>query len=295
MARASIADLPLPNSHWRPDKPGCRDPGAKPFETSAQCEAEDTLRAKQLREQADAGSTLIDPVAALTLANKIDPARRPKGKLPPSLSSSSRVRQHRIRTGNIWQRAGEGSELFTTATLMPAKWRYSPEELMGVDARNLVASLRTDWNRAGGMEASGWAIAFLHGEFEPETEKFRLHFHLTATGGMLGVIDRLRDQKKYQRAIGADGNAKGPAPVVIAREALTDPGGNIAYTLKSYWPCMRTGPVGSDGEVRRNTFVSRIPEPFHALALLWLDQWELKDISLLYGVYATKGGLRVSR
>lgn len=295
MARANIADLPLPDPHWRPDKPACRDLGAKPFETKAQCEAEDELRARSLREQAAVGSTLIDPLAALALANKIDPARRPKGKLPPTLSSSSRMRQHRIRTGNIWQRAEEGSEPFSTATLMPAVWKCSPEDLMSVDARNLVAGLRTDLNRAGGMEASGWAIAFLHGEFEPETEEFRLHFHLTATGGMIDVVDGLRDQKKYQRATDDNGKAKGPAPVVIAREALTDPGGAIAYTLKSYWPDMRTGAVGSDGDIKRNTFVSRIDEPFHSLALLWLDCWELKDIALLYGVYATKGCLRVSR
>lgn len=295
MPRSSIADLPKPDPRYRPDKLACRDPGAKPFETRAQCEAEDALRAKQLRDLANARSMLIDRAAALELANKIDPARRPKGKLPPTLASSSRMRQHRIRTGNIWQFATENDEQFTTFTLMPKTPVVDPADLITLEAPRVMGSLRTDLNRAGADCASGWVIAFLHGEYESETGKFRLHYHGVATGEMIDVIDRLRDQKKYERSIGTDGAAVGSAPVLIARKALTDPGGAIAYALKSYWPCMRTGPVGDSGECKRNTFVARIPEPFHSMVLLWLHRWELKDIALLYGIYATKQGLRVSR
>jgi hypothetical protein len=292
MARSTISGLPLPHPSYRPDKSRCRDAGAKPFESCEACRAEDAKRARSLRQQAAAGSALINPAAALVLADRIDPDFRPEGAVPPTLASSSFLRKHRVRTGHIRHLGDEQGEECATFTLMPKTLVVDATGLMFVNAQDLMNGLRSDLNRAGGSAASGWVVAYLDGEFDPETCKFRLHFHGTATGEMIDVIKRLRTQKKYKRDVGENGRPLCAPPVMVKR-VRTDPLGAIAYGLKSYWPARRTGPV-RDGEVKRNSFVSRIPEPFLSLSLLWLHQWRLEDISLLYGVYATKTGLRVS-
>src|SRR4051812_41883480 len=73
------------------------------FETSAQSQTEDLLRARRLLKAAKKYPELIDAVAAQALARKLEEAGE-GGEVPESLASSTFMRGLRINVaGAIWQ------------------------------------------------------------------------------------------------------------------------------------------------------------------------------------------------
>lgn len=225
MSRKSIADLPLPERRFRVDLlPPGEDPKLQ-FESARFSRAEDARRAVLLERNSSDALVLYRPSDALVLAERLNYGR---GLAPPSLASSLCMRSHRIRiVGAVWElisgRRWAPTEI-STFNVIPSSWEYTPETLNRADAAQLMSRLRSDLNRCGAAEADGFLIAFLHGEFEPESGIYRLHAHGVATSGMIAVLDRLRDLAHC--AANTPGSAPGSqlvrSRVVISREPLTD-------------------------------------------------------------------------
>ena len=158
-------------------------------------------------------------------------------------------------------------------------------------ADGLKAALRSDLNRCGAKDADGFLFAALHGEFEPTEEVYRLHWHLLISGGMIEVVDRLRDRPKY-RSRNGDGEAVRQR-VRIGRKSLEQLPRPLTYLLQSWWPSRWIGHVG-DGEVKRQRQRTRIPEPHHSENLVWLDQQRIDDLVLLRRLRVTNAGFNAA-
>ena len=263
------------------------------FESEKRAAAEDALRARLLQTAADQFPDDIDCRAARRLSRRLN--HRERGKKPPkSLASSVYARRPRECVfSHLWQLVDSTSDNVSTFTVIKRGWEFFPQSLETADPRELLAELRSDLNRRGASDASGWLIAWIHGEYDCSNDLYRLHVHGVASGGMVDVVDRLREGRNYVSLKGAgDGVTR---RVVLSRKSLTDLPYPLTYCLKPYWPKKHVGEEGAPGEGKRNRQHLRIPEPYHTEVLLWLDRWTLADITLLVGIGVGKDGFRLTR
>lgn len=263
------------------------------FESKDQARDEVALRARRLKCPATSKSDLVDQDAAAKLAKKLKRSAK-SAKFPRSLACARFMRKQRLNViSSLWAMVHEQSAApVHTATVISGKWTTRPEDLMQLDPRKLLNGFRTDLNRCGAGDAEGALIAFVHGEFEPNRRLYQPHCHLLAIGEMSDVVDRLRDLDKYQPVRGDNLDTVPIAcPVRIDRQPLSNMPLPLTYLLKSYWPSRWVSDVRPDGSFDRQRGGSRMPEPYHSQALLWLDQWCLKDITLMMGMFVSKDGL----
>jgi hypothetical protein len=286
--RSRLSNLPWPKVQYRIDllMPAVED--KKGFETITQAETEDGLRVKGIRGALRLNSSLIDTVAAEDLAERLLVVGR-RTKAPITLASSRYARDGRIRFSGALLAFVENCNdaHLRTVTLLPLAWEFKVHELGRANPKKLLAQLRSTLNRLGAGEADGFLIAVLHGEFEPESQIYRLHVHGVVGGGMVTIVDKLRGLEGYKPRQ----DVKRP----VKLQLLKNPQRQLSYILKSYWPSRRIGPVGPDGHVKkRDRRVHRIKEPYQTQYLLWLDHYELSDIVLMLRCKATSEGISLT-
>lgn len=293
MPRRSLNDLPMPERIYRPDL--LLSAGSK-FETLSQAKEEDRKRARLIISPSARNQDLFSPDDATNLWDRLN-YRLTQREIPPTLASSAYMRDQRIRlTGALHKLVADHPKLkAATFTLIPRWMAFTPEELLDVDPEVLRERLRSGLNRAGAKEASGAVFACIHGEYEPRKGIFQLHFHGLALGGMIKLVSSLRDGPGFAsvRTIGA---AAEPVRqrVWVTRKPLANLPYALSYLLKSYWISRWIGQVEC-GSIKRQRAGSRIDEPFHTLALLWMDRWSLADISLMMNLSVNSSGLRINR
>ncbi|WP_174274575.1 hypothetical protein [Sphingomonas bacterium] len=184
-----------------------------------------------------------------------------------------------------------GAEKVTVATLIPRHGLMTPDELMAVTAAELKAALRSALNRAGAAQAKGWLLAGLHGSFDLATKLYQLHWHLVVAGGMIDVVDALRNQQQY-RSSRDEPDGKVFQRVMIRRKPITDMARALTYIMQGFWPCRWVGTT-EDGDLTRLSRRRRIPEPYHSRWLLWMHRQNLSNLMLPMHLEVEKGMLKV--
>jgi hypothetical protein len=283
MAGIGIDGLPMPPLQFRPDRSAPLEDGTH-FQTEEEAKMEDWRRAdmlqayQQLHSDADAGA----------LAKRLR-LRVREVHSSVTLASALDFRNYRIRVaGNLWQLMhSRMEERISSFTIVPRCGLIAAEDLSEFEPRRFLEAFRLDLYRSGARDVGGYLFAAIHGEFDPESERFQLHLHGLAAGRMRHVIDQLRRRPKY-RANQVDGAAR---PVRRSHRPLHSTSYALTYLIQSWWPARRIGEVG-DGEIRRSRGRQRIPEPFHSQYLLWLDRQRLSDLTLLFGISASRDGFR---
>lgn len=177
-------------------------------------------------------------------------------------------------------------------TIIPRTWEFTPVQLWDANPVFLLRAFLVALYAQGAGKANGWIFAFIHGEWDPIGEVYRLHLHGFAYGDMVVVIDRLRKLPNYRtQKLLADGTLN---PVYrrvrMSREWLSSIPFLTTYRLQSYWP-ERALFISDGGTRRRSSRKRRIQEPHHTEVLLWLDQWKISDLTLMVGLRVTKDGL----
>lgn len=288
MPRLAITDLADPEWRYRPDRAGpCIRTGHR-FETMAEAQAEDLLRAKFIRSGCTAADVPFDCHAALALADDLERSGTGECEFVSMVSKVYMGRmRHRIG-GAFWKLAANHPDA-RTFTVAPRGWVYTAEELLRLNPSDLINSIRSALNRVGAGKTSGFLILSIHGEFDASSGLFYLHVHGLADSPMLAVIDRLRKRPKYRRR-----RSKGEkrTRVRLGRIALTNLPYPLTYIYQSSWPKRWHGEI--DGVEYRGGKRHRIPEPYHTILLLWLDRWSLRDITLMMGMSVRRNGLTLS-
>lgn len=267
------------------------------FETRGRSQAEDRLRAKQLRKAVEKYPGDVDRDAALPLARRLEDAGDGTD-VPDSLASSVYMREQRIKVlGPLWQVVDScPAGRVGSFTVIPRTWEFTAEQLAEVDPTHLLNALRVALHGKGTGRAKGWIFAYLHGEWDPIGEVFRLHVHGFFDGPMGKVINRLRLLPNYasQRFL------KNGKPTSVYRRTrvthrkLTEFPRPLTYLMQSYWPS-RALIISDDGKRIRARRKGRIGEPVHSQLLLWLDRWRIEDLTLMIGFRRTNDGLRQTK
>jgi hypothetical protein len=277
----------------------------KGFETEGQAIAEDNTRARLMGKILPGGGpgwlsnhhkyavwrerqrfSHLPPVVAPTdavrsLKEKLETGCH-TGRPPQSLATALGMRYlRRSVIGSIL----EGLECYpdaelVTFTALNANWIYSPRELLGISAATIKNQFATHLRRIGVNEIPGPFIAFLHGEFEPTSGKFVLHFHGVTTAEKYRVLLSMAEpEKDPERDWGYVPTSTGAAP--IRCEQVTDRVRQFSYLLKAFWPQKAVRRI--DGVLKRDRVGKRIHEPYASIALIWLDRQAPADIAALQG------------
>ena len=131
-------------------------------------------------------------------------------------------------------------EPVSVVTLLPtAGPNFLVRTLKGVDPRRLLEIVRADLNRCGAKTADGWLILALHGEFDPVSRLYRLHFHAVAVGEMVKVVDKLRKLRKYQsrRQDLEKLRTAVDKPIKVSRKPITNLPTTLAYVCAIVLAC----------------------------------------------------------
>lgn len=286
MAGATIEDLPPPPRGFRPAQAGGGESGGSQFESLASARLEDERRARLLRRaaaQAD-GVTKRHMAALATVLEEGVGAQDP----PRTLASSTRYRYLRNRIcGWVWWLIEQHPDWAVHhITLLPPNTWIAPEDLQQCKPADLMKRLRNDLDRVGAKDQAGFVFAGLDGEFDARRGGFHLHYHLIVVGPKIQAIKALRTKRKYRRI----SNENAPLMVVkkVKRNELPY---RLTYALKSFWKHVPTIPTNEGMKRARAT---RIPNPHHALWLLWMDKHKIKDMTLFFGSKPSKSGLIIT-
>ena len=278
MSGRGISSLPKPPAKYRIGK---LEKGVVGFETKLEAKNEDAKRIK--RCEGTGAGVLGAPRLARRLREK-----------KASLASARHLRTERDRVlSNVWQVVDQtGYTNASTVTAIPRGWLIPAGQLHKVDPRRLIHQLRAHFYRYGAKAGEGFLIGFLHGEYDPATDKIQIHFHAVVSGRMRSVLDRSRAGWSYRHLdeFGRRLPVKGVRRSLLPLSNMPRP---ITYLLKSYWPSKWTGKTGSGDRIKQGR-PSRIPDPRHTEVLVWLDRWSLEDIKLTIGVRASSRGFRLS-
>jgi hypothetical protein len=294
----NIAALRKPQPRYRVDK----DPGAR-FETDLQAKEEDATRARLL-SSTNLPRKYVDE--ARELAKKLV-----RERVTETLASKRWMRALRRNViGAVLELVEAASPDVSVAVVIPLDWSCSAKELMQVDPRRLLAAFRAALYRCGARDADGWLIAFIHGDFNPDTKLFQLHLHIAVAGEMREVLRRVGRQGKFRsERPGRRKQGQIYQKVWVTSKPLYRPAYALTYLLKSMWSLTRVGVIGDLGgqqtvndegnpqspRCTRHRMPGRIPEPHHSAMLLWLNRQRLQDITLLVKLSVTKNGLALTK
>ncbi|TXM64345.1 hypothetical protein FV226_26620 [Methylobacterium sp. WL12] len=276
------------------------------FETEEESTSEDRLRARRMRrvlnrpgrttwlniadrmwllnQSPGKMSPPLDRDAADDLATRLE-AGVASGIPPATLASSLRMREIRQGLGHALFDAFEGypdADLMTV-TVIYAGWSYTPAELERVTAAQVKAQFRRHLERAGVLKLPGPLFAVLHGEYEPTSGRYQLHFHLVTTEAKAAALKASLTATKIK---GYAKTATGSVPV--RRSRVRNRIGQLSYLVKGYWPSKPV--IRIDGKLKRLRDHHRIPEPFGTQVLLWLDRQKFSDLVVMHDCWSRRTG-----
>ena len=204
---------------------------------------------------------------------------------PPTLASSLRMRTIRLELGRALLDAFADylDADLRTVTVIYRGWSYTPAELDAVTAAQVKAQFRRHLERAGVLKMPGPLFSVLHGEFEPRSGRYILHYHLTTTTAKAAALKSGLTSTKIR---GYAKTATGSAPV--RRSRVGNRVGQLTYLAKSYWPSRPV--IQIEGMSTRLRDHHRIPEPYGTQVLLWLDRQTFSDLVVTHDCWSRRSG-----
>jgi len=201
----------------------------------------------------------------------------------PTLASARHMRTVRQRFIHAAVAALEplGWSNLRTFTLMNDRLVFTPEEFNHITATQIKRRLRTHLVRIGITADAGFLLAFIHGEFDPVSRLYTLHFHGITTAEIADLLQSLVGKWGYVPT------RTGASP--LRRDQINDPGRQLSYLLKSYWPSKGVREM-LNGSRKRDRKGRRIPEPYHTQYLLWMDRHRLSDLTVMIGGWSRRKG-----
>ncbi|ESX14450.1 hypothetical protein NKJ16_24970 [Mesorhizobium sp. M0179] len=191
----------------------------------------------------------------------------------PSLASSLHMRELRAEIIGALLDAVEviSDNDLNVVTVINRHWHLDPAALDKTSAAAIKREFRTHLQRAGILARKGLLAGFLHGEFEPTSRTYQLHWHLvTIREKAQAIRPALRGRWGYVRT------STGAAP--IKAQPVNDRHKQLSYLFKAFWP--QKVVIEINGKKKRRRVGTRIDLPYHNQVLAWLYKQKLADIMI---------------
>ena len=223
----------------------------------------------------------LDRRRALALMRRLDSDAHNK---PTTLASAVAMRIIRVELigALIDALADLPDEKLCTVTAVKPAWVFTPDKLAIVSAHQIKHAFKEDLRRAGADTTDGPFVGFLHGEYEPTSGVFVLHFHCVTTRKKAALV--VRRLRKLKRTYRPGGVVKRP----IRISKMDNRVGQLTYLLKRFWPSRPI--ITIDGKERRCRRPMRVPEPYSSVYLLWLDQQSLIELTVMNDTWSKRKG-----
>jgi hypothetical protein len=260
------------------------------FETREEAEREDRKRARLIQKTIQHyRAANSDPVVPLThklrrLSRRLGTVR--EGRIPATPASARKMRRVRKQVFAAVMAAFEvfDDREICTFTVISTAWRFDSDQLESVTARQIKRRFLSHLDRSDISPIKGCLVAFIHGEFDPSSGLFQLHLHGVGTRAKVKALHRLKGRWGYKKT------TTGSHPIRI--EAVRNRGRQVSYLLQGFWPSRAVRDVA--GVQKRDRRKGRIPEPFHAQSLCWLDRQKLGEMTIAQGCrFLPNGQLRL--
>lgn len=263
------------------------------IESHADALKEQQCRIKRIGKALDMQQDLFVRTEALSLKHKL----QSQSNYEPgtfSQASALHLRQWRLAgVEQLWRLVDEtGVENCHTWTAIRPAWISGTSNEFSVQsAARLTEQFRSLLNRHRAYDADGWLFAKLDCEFDTHNRLSRHHLHGVASGGMIDVLDRMRESAAFRpQRSPAIGGRRVARPLQIQRRTMTGLPMPLSYILKGHYSARWLG-ITPQGQVKRGNRPIRIPEPFGTQALLWLDRHPFPDMFVMHGLTIRDGQL----
>ncbi|MEJ7925763.1 hypothetical protein WG908_03215 [Sphingobium sp. AN641] len=283
--KRDITGVPRPEDRYSPSRAPAYGRYKSKFPSFRKAQGEARKRARLTRNVVHKGTDAFDDQKALALAERL--LASANGDETDSLACPIYMGRQRFNIGGAFWKLGETGDP-KTFTVIPRDWIYTPDELAKLDPKLLIRRFLAQLERKGIRGKTGYLFAGLHGEYDLNTGLFHVHLHGFVDGEMVDVVRSLKKLPRYRFNRRRDIRS----PIRIRWKSLTNLPHPLIYTIQDWWPARYT--FIRDGKPVRGR-KRRIPEPYHTLLLLWLDQWSLSDVTLMVGMSVGKDGLVVKR
>lgn len=169
-------------------------------------------------------------------------------------------------------------------TLVSAKWLLPASELAKLRPRKILEAVRSNLIKFGEIDKlSGWAICFVHNEYDPATDSYQPHIHAIVVGPKRHAFNKLRELEMFQ-----GGKGKQVYRPIKAQGLKCLPR-QVSYLFKGYWPARATAYlIKSSGKIPKRTG-DRIPESRHAEAITFLHAQRFADLIWMHNVKIAGG------
>lgn len=226
----------------------------------------------------------LDRNEVLGLIHKFEANVEAERQIAASTASSIAMRTIRLEViGTLLTALDDYADQdLATVTVAKGSWVYTPEELLAVDAATIKRAFMRDLKRTGVTLHPSPLVGFLHGEFEPTTGVYVVHWHLMTT-----------KEKAAALATMLRGLPDAYAPTELVKRPIRvskvgDRVGQATYMLKSFWP-QRALRLTANGWKRDRDY-DRICEPWSSIYLLWLNRHRLLDLTVATGTWSRRKG-----
>lgn len=293
MSRKGISKLALPKRKYDPAHSTERRDGRIRLETLQEAREEDLRRAQSAKAHAserfsewayeplEGHPGLHDPLSRRLL-------RADDGDAHATPASKIWMRdRRRAVAGDLWRLHDELALDERFFVLMPRCWEVPSDELLTFDPARIIKPFRTMLQHYGSGRTDGYLFAGIDGEYSHAKKVFRLHLQGIAAGGMIEIVERLRQTRNFKPVgVGKPGKRR----TVLRMQKVNSRPDPYTYVMKSTWFVNSYQCPDTEEEVRlRNP--RRIPDPHHARYLQWLDRWRLEDLTVMVALRVGKEGL----
>lgn len=232
------------------------------FETVAESKAEDRKRVTLLRRSAKK--------AAHHLADRLERALI-ENRLEPTFASHRYGRVFRRRLAGLSLAATDKRITYHT-TLVNVSGTLTRAQLARLPQHMLATQFRKHLQRIGADKAGGHLSAWLHGDFDPKTKLFQLHWHIIHTEEHKPLWKKLTKRMGYRKS----------PTILVPRLAVLvkDSAVQHSYARQSFWHMKVRGAetAASWSDMAR----LRILGEDHTAYLLWLDAARISDLLISY-------------
>ena len=289
----TLGDLPAPPKGYRPAR-DARGGKAVTFEKLGASLKEDERRIHRL-EAAFPMLSGDEWERAVDLHRRL--AEGVEARIPPRTPASSlymrNVRNRAI--GWVWHLLDQyPDEAKATACLIPAT-TIDPAGAALRNPKNLMKSLRNEFNRSGITAAAGFLFVGLDVEFDATRGTWHFHYHVVGAGEKIDRLENLKEHRRFEheRRHPLEADMKMYPRIQIERGPFYNEPNAFTYALKAY-ANHRPSKVRPDAVRTRSKRGRALPDPYHLEWLLWRDSWKIGDFTLLSGMRIAKTGLRIT-
>ncbi len=207
----------------------------------------------------------------------------------PASSMFMWEQQHRI-AGAVSQLLANNPDDYYWFDLRPSTFEYEFEELDQAIAPKMLAGMLDTLNYLGIDGYDGSLLGFLHCEPTLWPHRFRFWLRGITNAEIAEPLGKLAAFNHFKSGPDDDSNNEDTSHGRVRIERITDLPLILSKLVQPSWS-YRKAMIYENGVKVSDRLMPYRPEPHSTMLMQWLDQWELPDLTMMFGLRVHEGKL----